>query len=116
MQGVLKMQALGIHTGVDPAAGQQRLGIRGKAEKTAGVSKIERLDAETVARAEQLLFGRIPDREGKHAVQVPGAVLAPLAVGLEDHLGVAAGHKGMTFLLQIGAQLSVVVDGAVEHQ
>src|SRR4029079_13708059 len=43
------------------------------------------------------------------------AALAPLLVGSEDDLGVAARAEDPAFRLQLGAQLAKVVDLAVEH-
>ena len=50
---------------------------------------MEGLFAKAVAGDEQSLRRRIPDREGKHAVEVLDTRLAPLLVGREDYLSIA---------------------------
>ncbi len=59
----------------------------------------------------------IPDRKGEHAVDVPRQVRAPLAVAVEQHLGVAVvGAEAVAAAFEFFAQLAVVVDLAVENQ
>jgi hypothetical protein len=55
------------------------------------------------------------DREGEHALQPFGRALAPGVPGLQHHLGVAVGEKGVAQRAQFLAQFPVVVDAAVEH-
>src|SRR4029450_9821192 len=48
-------------------------------DEPAGLPRIvERLDAEAIARHEELTAGRVPHREGEHAGQTLDARLAPL--------------------------------------
>lgn len=54
------------------------------------------------------------DREGEHALEVVDAVGAPLAVRLEDYLGVGRRLEAVPEGPQLLAQLRVVVDAAVE--
>jgi hypothetical protein len=76
----------------------------------------ERLLAHPVARRVQRSLVRVPDREGERAVEaVEQAVPSPDAESLEDHLGVAAGAEGHV-ARELGAELGVVVDRAVEHE
>ena len=82
----------------------------------AGKAVVQRLDTEAVTCHEQGLPTGVPDGEGKHAVQVLRAVLAPFRVGLEDDLAVTTGEKVITARGQLLAQLRIIVDGAVEHQ
>src|SRR5580704_4335900 len=74
---------------------------------------VERLDPEPVAGGEQALLDPIPDHEGKHALQSGQAVLAPLAISLDQGFGVttAAPAPGR---LQLLAQQQVIVDFAIE--
>src|SRR5262249_34072429 len=76
----------------------------------------QRLLAESVAGQEQSTRVVIPDGEGKHAVQVSDASLAPLEVGREQHLGIARRAKCVAAGFELFAQLPVVVDFAVEDQ
>jgi hypothetical protein len=41
---------------------------------------------------------------------------APVVVALEDHLGVGGGEEAVAVALELGAQLLVVVDAAVEDR
>ena len=77
---------------------------------------VERLHAEPVARGEQAALPRVPDRERPHPVEALDAALAPLAVGLEDHLRVRLRAEAMALRLELGPQLDVVVDLAVMDQ
>jgi hypothetical protein len=49
-------------------------------------------------------------REGVHAVQPAGELLAPLQVGVQRHLGVALRAEFVPATAQLGTQLPVVVD------
>src|SRR5207245_9560060 len=74
----------------------------------------EGLHAEAVARGEQLLGRRIPEKECEHpdeAIQAPGA---PARVGRQDDFRVAPAPVGI--IRKLCAQLPVVVDLAVEDQ
>jgi hypothetical protein len=81
---------------------------------------VERLDAEVVAAEhEPARTGRPPevgDRVRPHAVEAGRAVVAPLLVGVDDDLGVGLRGEGVAQLLELGAQLAVVVDLAVEDE
>jgi hypothetical protein len=56
-----------------------------------------------------LLLG-VPEREREHAVEALDAGGPPLAIGVQDHLGVGARVEDVAELLQVGHQLDVVVD------
>src|SRR5262245_30931129 len=60
---------------------QERLDLGGEIEGAARDGVVERLDAEAVARDEQALSRRVPDRERKHSAQPLDAILAPPLVG-----------------------------------
>ena len=75
---------------------------------------VQRLDAEAVARQEQRLLVAVPQREREHAAEALDAVLAPRLPGVHDDLGVAARAEDVAERLQLGDQLLVVVDLAVE--
>jgi len=52
--------------------------------------------------------------EGEHAPQAGDRPLAVLLVGVQDRLGVRVGGEGVAARHELGAQLAVVVDLAVE--
>ena len=78
---------------------------------------IHGLDAEHVARAEQLFFLRVPDDKGEHAAQLlHKRRAAVLLVAVQQHLGVAVRGKGVSRRDQLLAQGLKVVDLAVVDQ
>ena len=72
------------------AGAEQGLALRGEPELVAALGErvVQRLDAERVASAEQLLVARVPDGERVHAAQPPQRVLALRGEHLEQHFGV----------------------------
>ncbi len=75
---------------------------------------VQRLDAEPVAREEQRLLVAVPQREREHAAEALDAALAPRLPRVHDHFGVAARAEGVPERRQLGDQLLIVVDLAVE--
>ena len=107
------VQRDGIDPGVDAAAGEQR-GKRGRESDARRVlGEVQRLDAEPVAAEQHPAAVALDDREGEHAVQALDEPVAPVVVGLEQHLGVAVGEEPVAVLAQLATQLLVVVDAAV---
>jgi hypothetical protein len=72
---------------------------------------VERLDAEAIAGAEERLAIVVPEDEGEHPAQALQARGSPLAVRVENDLGVRAG--GEAIAAQLLAQLEEVVDLAI---
>src|SRR6516165_10450286 len=87
---------------------KQALHLRAKYDPLRIDPIMQWLDAETVARQEQPPTGMIPDRERPHSVEPIEAALAPLRVGLENHLSVGVGAEGMTGGCQLGAYFHIV--------
>ena len=101
-----------VRVGRDPRQErQQRLHLRGEVQHVVDVRVVERLDAETVAREEQLAAALVPDSVGEHAAQPVEELDAPSPVGGEDDLGVAVGGEALP--AELGAQLEIVVGLAV---
>ena len=103
-----------IGIAADPAAGQQRLGLRGEAHRPAVVGPVERLDAQRIARQQQRALLGVPQAEGEHAAQLLHHVGAAVGIELQQHLGVGAAAEGVAARGQFLAQLAVIVDLAVE--
>ncbi len=93
---------------------EDRLDLRGEREDAWKPGEEERLLPEPVARREQPLARRIPDREGEHSAQRLHAPVAVPLVEREEDLGIAGRPEAETIALELGAQLPVVVDLAVE--
>ena len=99
---------------------QQGLAFAGKHKGLLAINALEpgiykRLDAHSVACAEQGSFFGVPEGKGPHAVKAVQAVLAPGIVGFQQDLGVRIGLEANPLRLQFVAQLQVVVDFAVKH-
>src|SRR5699024_8626346 len=77
---------------------------------------VERLDAENVPGAEELLFFLVPDDKGKHAPQLLQNLLPVLLVPVENGLRIRAGFKDGSLFRQVLPQRLEVVDLPVEHQ
>ena len=75
---------------------------------------VDRLLAEAIAREEQPLAPRVPDGEREHPVDALRKRFAPLLVPVDEHLGVAVAAEHVSVRNQLGAQMQVVVDLAVE--
>src|SRR4029453_1360987 len=77
---------------------------------------IERLDPERITPDEQAAAACIPQRERKHAVEMPNEVVTVLLVEMEDRLAVGAGAESMPACCKCSAQFAVVVDFAIGDQ
>ena len=75
-----------------------------------------RFDPERIAGEEQLTGLGIPDRETEHAAQPSHRVRAPVVVSRDDRFAVTLGPELGAEGGQLGPQLQVVVDLAVERQ
>jgi hypothetical protein len=115
---VLVAQILGETACIDVArAGrmlQERLELGTKEQLTPGVGPVERLLAHAVARQEECLALRVPDREREHAVQFRDAVRTVLFPEMHDGFGIGAGPEGVAAALEVGPQILEVVDLAIE--
>ena len=95
---------------------EERLQLGGEREAARRRVVVERLYPEPVAGEVQHMGARVDDREGEHAHEVGDARAAPLLVGAQHGLGVGVVRdESMPRPYQLGAQLGVVVELAVEH-
>ena len=90
------------------------LELRGECDDRPGGGGEQRLDAEPVARREELALASVPDHERPHPVEPLDAVEAPLDVGVEDDLGVGAALEGVPQSLELFPELEEIVDHPVE--
>ena len=113
-QGEERAQGRGIDR---PHLAQHRfagLQIRAKG-KAAAIHRVEqRLLAKAVARGEQGPRPRVPDRKHEHADDARQQSRAPLLPPGEDHFGVGLGAEAVPELRQLGLDLRIVEDLAVE--
>ena len=96
--------------------GAERLRLRCEYEARTVPAEVERLHAEAVTRAKNRTPTAVPERECPHAVEAFDALLAPLFVSAQDHLGVGRAPKPVAECFELAAQLTVVVDLAVVHE
>ncbi len=76
----------------------------------------ERLLSHPIARGVQRLLARVPQREGEHPIElVEEPIPPPDAEAVENDLRVAGRAEG-DLARELGAQLDVVVDRAVEDE
>jgi len=98
----------------DQRVAEQRLRLGREQEQPVAVPVVERLLAQPIAGEEEPARGVVPDGEGEHADEPLDACLAVDSVGVQDHLGVASRLKPAARGHELGAQLAIVVDLAVE--
>ena len=91
--------------------GQRRGGAQPAARQ---VGEVQRLDAEPVAGEHEPAGPLLHRQNANMPASRSSSALAPLRPALEQHLGVARGGERVAEPLELGAQLAVVVDAAVE--
>ena len=102
-----------VDPGVHAATGQQCRQRRREPDPVAVLGQVQGLDAEPVPAQQHAAAVAFDDGEREHAVQVGDEVVAPVVVGLEQHLGVAVREEPVAVPGQFAPQLLVVVDAAV---
>ena len=98
-----------------PRVGQQGLDLGTEDQPVVGPVQVQRLDTEAVSGEDQTLPAIVPDGERKHTAQVFHTTPSVLLVQMDDCLRIAMGPEIVPPRLQAAAQLSIVVDFAVEH-
>ena len=93
---------------------QQRLQFAGEHHSGVGLGVIEGLNPHPVANQQQRLRPPVPNGKGKYPVEQRQHRLAPGQVQMQQHLGVRMAPEGVPPRLQLAAQLTKVVDLAVE--
>jgi hypothetical protein len=114
--GEVVVQRDGVDGGVDVPRLHERREGGGEPQPAGRLGEVQRLDAQPVAGEHHAPGVPLGDDEREHPVQVRDDVGAPVVVALEDHLGVAGGEEAVAVALELGAQLLVVVDAAVEDR
>jgi hypothetical protein len=109
------MQRHGIDARVYAAGLDQRRQRGGRPQATARrVGQVQGLDAQAVAHEHSAPAALIDQAEGEHAGEAVEQAFSPLRPALEQHLGVARRGEDVAAPLELGVQLRVVVDAAVE--
>ena len=104
-------QRIGGHLGLRAeAVADQCLDLRGEGQGVAGLQVVQRLDPEAVADQGQAAVGRVPEREGEHAVDLADPAGRGALGELQQHLGIAVGTKDVA----VGGQ-AVTDSGEIEE-
>ena len=90
------------------------LQLGAEVEVVAAMCDVERLDADAVPGQNQPPVGVGPDGDGEHAAQPLEARGVPFQECVENGFSVAMGMKAMSGFFELGADLKMVVDLAVE--
>ena len=94
---------------------QQRFDLRSEREPLPSLDVVQRLHAGAVTRHQQSSALEVPQREREDAVEAGDALVVIVLVGVDDDFRVRPGAEAVALALQLIAELSVVVDLAVEH-
>ena len=85
-----------------------------KQEALAGLDQVQRLDAKGIAGGQELTGLSVHHHEGIHALEPLERSGAPDLQGVDQNFGVAFGAEDDPRLLQLLAQLGVIVDFTIE--
>ena len=77
----------------EPRLAHQRLQLGREGERVSGQPVVQRLDAEAVARQDQALSPRVPDRDREHPAEALGEARPVLLVEVRQDFGVALGAE-----------------------
>ena len=106
---------LGLRFGQRGIGGQDGFYFRAEEKLVASLRIKERLLSKAIAREQQPLRLLVPERETEHSAQITKTFDAFFFEHVRDHFGVGVRAKDVTSSGQLGAQLEIVVDFAVEH-
>ena len=95
-------------------SGKERLQLAREEQAAAVLAYVERPDAVGIAREHEMPGSRIPERDRPLPVEALEGGGAPLLPRVDDDFGVAAGAEAVAERFELGAQLDVVEDLAVE--
>src|SRR5437667_609268 len=113
-QRQIVVKGLEVKAPVNPVP-EQRFGLRCKDQAVREVRIVERLDAEPVAREEESMPTRIPERQGKHPVEPVNEALSLFFVEMNHDLGIGSRHELMPFRAEPLTKLVEVVDLPIKN-
>ena len=87
--------------------------LRGELQAAAVDPVVERLDPVAVSGEDEPPLSGVPEPDREHPAQPPREVEPVLLVEVDEHLGVAVRAEAVARALELGPQLSVVVELAV---
>src|SRR5581483_9216282 len=84
-------------------------------ERAARLVQVKRLLTVAIAREQQTVPARVPQRQRKRAAQALHHFLVPVLIGLRKKLGVVRRGERDAVAAELGAQLAGVEDRAIER-
>ncbi len=110
----IAVQGPGLQGPIGPASGEQGLDFGSKGQIPAIPGVVQRLLAHPVPGQKHPAALPVPEGNGEHALQMFQAVRAPLLVGAQDDLGVAARAEGLPQALQLPLEVLEIIDFPVK--
>src|SRR6185369_12212623 len=95
--------------------GEENFRLRSEEQRVVEDAPVKRFLSEAIARDQQTASAAIPQSEGEHAVELADHAVAVLFVQVRQDFGVGSAAKCMSTFFEFRAQLTVVVDLAVEN-
>ena len=99
----------------EPRKWSQRLQLRAEGERALVPGVVERLDAQVIARKEELAAAAVPQSEREHAGDALEEPRPPRLPAVDQDLAVALRGKEMPRVGELAPQRAEIVDLAVEH-
>ena len=99
----------------EPRKWSQRLQLRAEGERALVPGVVERLDAQVIAREEDLAAAAVPQSEREHAGDALEEPRPPRLPAVDQDLAVALRGKEMPRVGELAPQRAEIVDLAVEH-
>ena len=115
-EGKQIVDRIAIDLSLDQTRSQKRLDLGSENQKIGCLSPEQRFDPQPVAGEEQRAFARIPQRQGKHAVQLVHEISPALLIEMGNQRGVTASADVVRAVEQTLSQYGVVVEFAVEDR
>ena len=118
LEGQVRQHGVFVHFLYKGRMRQKALDFRAEEERAVirRLAIIQRLDAEHIPRQEEGLLLFIPDGESKHPTHAVQNALAPFGVAVHQNLAVGVTLEMITLLLELGANVLVIIDLTVKHQ
>src|SRR4051812_5945920 len=101
LEGEVLKERLAVQVGTEGGMAAHRLDLGGEEQRVGDLRDVERLDAISVARQQQLAALGVPQGEREHAVEAADGLGPPPDERLEHDLGVAVRAKPASLALEL---------------
>ncbi len=99
-----------VQLAADRGVSEHGVQLGGEHDPAPGRCIVQRLLPHAIAGQQELLALRVPEREGKHAIEMIDAMLAVFLPGMHDGFRVRTGDEAMAPCHQVPPQNAEVVD------